>query len=81
LILYSFALEAVVLTTSTKLSNLLQQMQMTGYMFKSAEYRMNFIRSLKGYPRLPAQSIINDQEVRWKPAYDCYYETTSTELI
>eukprot|EP00596_Hydrurales_sp_CCMP1899_P010435 CAMPEP_0119037652 /NCGR_PEP_ID=MMETSP1177-20130426/6139_1 /TAXON_ID=2985 /ORGANISM="Ochromonas sp, Strain CCMP1899" /LENGTH=322 /DNA_ID=CAMNT_0006999229 /DNA_START=137 /DNA_END=1105 /DNA_ORIENTATION=+ len=58
----NYALESAVLTTSTKLSNLLQQMQMTGYMFKSAEYRMNFIRSLKGFPRLPNQSIINNPE-------------------
>jgi hypothetical protein len=47
-------------------------MQMTGYMFKSAEYRMNFIRSLKGFPRLPAQSVINNPEVCKNPMYDCY---------
>jgi hypothetical protein len=75
----NFALEAVVLTTSTKLSNLLQQMQMTGYMFKSAEYRMNFIRSLKGYPRLPAQSIINDQEDDIPQEVMVY--TTSGQLV
>ena len=43
-----YALDAALITTSSKLANLLHQMQMTGYMFKNAEYRMNFIRPLKG---------------------------------
>jgi hypothetical protein len=44
----SFALDAALLTTSTKLANILFQMQLTGYMFKNAEYRMSFTKALKG---------------------------------
>lgn len=44
----NYALDADLITTSSKLSNLLHQMQMTGYMFKNAEYRMSFILPLKG---------------------------------
>ena len=44
----TYALDAALITSSTKLSNLLHQMQITGYMFKNAEYQMSFIRSLKG---------------------------------
>lgn len=44
----NYALDAALITSSTKLSNLLHQMQITGYMFKNAEYQMSFIRSLKG---------------------------------
>jgi hypothetical protein len=62
----NYALDAALLTTSNKLSNLLHQMQMTGYMFKNAEYRMSFTRSLKGLPRLSSYegdiSIDDEQE-------------------
>jgi Protein of unknown function (DUF760) len=44
----NYALAADLITTSSKLSNLLHQMQMTGYMFKNAEYRMSFTLPLKG---------------------------------
>jgi hypothetical protein len=44
----NYALDAAMITTSSKLANLLYQMQMTGYMFKNAEYRMTLTRSLKG---------------------------------
>lgn len=44
----NYAVDAALITTSSKLSNLLHQMQITGYMFKNAEYRMSFVRSLKG---------------------------------
>jgi hypothetical protein len=44
----NYALDATMLTTSSKLANLLYQMQITGYMFKNAEYRMSFTRELKG---------------------------------
>lgn len=35
----NYALDAAMITTSSKLANLLYQMQITGYMFKNAEYR------------------------------------------
>jgi hypothetical protein len=35
----TYALDAVLITTNSKLANLLYQMQITGYMFKNAEYR------------------------------------------
>lgn len=44
----NYALDAALITTNTKLANLLYQMQMTGYMFKNAEYRMSLTRVLKG---------------------------------
>lgn len=55
----NYALDAALITTSSKLANLLFQMQLTGYMFKNAEYRISLTRSLKGYPRLPAPATIN----------------------
>jgi hypothetical protein len=55
----NYALDASMITTSTKLANLLYQMQMTGYMFKNAEYRMSLTRSLKGLPKLPAAATLN----------------------
>lgn len=54
----NYALDASLLTTSTKLANLLYQMQLTGYMFKNAEYRISLTRSLKGLPRLPSSTVI-----------------------
>jgi len=56
----NYALDAALITTSSKLANLLFQMQLTGYMFKNAEYRMSLTRSLKGFPRLPAPATISD---------------------
>ncbi len=44
----NYAFDASLLTTSNKLASLLFQMQVTGYMFKNAEYSMTFTRSLKG---------------------------------
>lgn len=44
----NYALDAALITTNTKLANLLYQMQMTGYMFKNAEYRMSLTRGLRG---------------------------------
>jgi hypothetical protein len=55
----NYALDTALLTTSSKLANLLYQMQITGYMFKNAEYRMSLTRSLKGYPKLPPAASIN----------------------
>eukprot|EP01041_Mallomonas_annulata_P009989 gene9989-20776_t len=43
----SYALDASLITTNSKLANLMFQMQITGYMFKNAEYRMSLTRSLK----------------------------------
>ena len=44
----NYALDAALITTNAKLVNLLYQMQMTGYLFKSAEYRMSLTKALKG---------------------------------
>eukprot|EP01031_Cornospumella_fuschlensis_P025965 gene25965-31355_t len=49
----NYVLDAALITTSSKLANLLYQMQMTGYMFKNAEYRMSLTKSLRGLPKLP----------------------------
>jgi len=58
----NYALDASLITTSTKLANLIYQMQMTGYMLKNAEYRMSLTRSLKGLPRLPPSAEISDND-------------------
>lgn len=44
----NYVLDAALITTSSKLANLLYQMQITGYMFKNAEYRMSLTKSLRG---------------------------------
>lgn len=54
----SFALDAVMITTNSKLASLMFQMQITGYMYKNAEYRMSMTRSLKGLPRLPLPQTV-----------------------
>lgn len=50
----NYALDAALITTSSKLANLLYQMQITGYMFKNAEYQMSMTSRLKGLPKLPS---------------------------
>jgi hypothetical protein len=54
----NYALDAALITTSSKLANLAYQMQLTGYMLKNAEYRMSLTRSLKGLPRLPESTML-----------------------
>lgn len=54
----NYALDAALITTSSKLANLIYQMQLTGYMLKNAEYRMSLTRSLKGLPKLPVSTVI-----------------------
>jgi hypothetical protein len=56
----NYALDAALITTSSKLANLIYQMQMTGYMLKNAEYRMSLTRSLKGLPNVPGESKITE---------------------
>ena len=63
----NYALDAALITTSTKLANLLYQMQMTGYMFKNAEYRMTLTRSLRGLPKLPPTTYIKQGNVSINP--------------
>jgi hypothetical protein len=63
----SYALDAALITTNTKLANLLFQMQITGYMFKNAEYRMSLTKSLKGLPRLPSPSVMQTGNVSFNP--------------
>eukprot|EP01038_Epipyxis_sp_PR26KG_P009844 gene9844-13242_t len=63
----NYALDATLLTTNSKLANLLYQMQITGYMFKNAEYRMSLTRMLKGLPRLPAATQIIKGNVTVNP--------------
>lgn len=54
-----YTLDASLLTTSTKLYNLVYQMQMTGYMLKNAEYCISMTRALKGLPKLPPSSKVS----------------------
>lgn len=63
----NYALDAALITTSTKLANLLYQMQMTGYMFKNAEYRMTLTRSLRGLPKLPPTSYMKQGNISVNP--------------
>lgn len=64
----NYALDAALLTTNTKLANLIFQMQITGYMFKNAEYRMSLTRSLKGLPRLPSAATVTSGNVTIVPS-------------
>ena len=57
----NYALDAALVTTNTKLANLLYQMQLTGYMFKNAEYRMSLTKMLKGLPKLPAPAELSNE--------------------
>ena len=63
----NYALDAVLITTNKKLANLLYQMQITGYMFKNAEYRMSLTRMLKGLPKLPSATVISQGNVSFNP--------------
>jgi hypothetical protein len=61
-----YALDAALATTSSKLAGLMFQMQMTGYMFKNAEYKISFSNSkkLKGLPKqIPPAKRPEDAEV------------------
>lgn len=49
----TFALDAILMTTKIKLAELFFQMQLTGYLFKNAEYRMSMMGTLKGLPKVP----------------------------
>lgn len=63
----NYALDAVLITTNKKLANLLYQMQITGYMFKNAEYRMSLTRMLKGLPKLPSATVISQGNISFNP--------------
>ena len=63
----NYALDASLITTSTKLANLIYQMQMTGYMLKNAEYRMSLTRTLKGLPKLPPATELRQGNVTMSP--------------
>ncbi|GMH68516.1 hypothetical protein TL16_g04952 [Triparma laevis f. inornata] len=47
------AFETTTITTGERLASLMFQLQMTGYMFKNAEYRMSLSQSLKGVDSQP----------------------------
>lgn len=63
----NYSLDAALVTTSVKLASLLYQMQITGYLFKSAEYLMSTTKTLKGLPKLPF-SFNNDNSTRAFPS-------------
>lgn len=65
----NYALDAALITTNTKLANLLYQMQITGYMFKNAEYRMSFTRSLKGWFQAFVPQIVQVTLFRLQPLH------------
>lgn len=84
----NYALDAALVTTNTKLANLLYQMQITGYMFKNAEYCMSLTRSLKGLPKLPAAAEIKKNDVVLNPRQEgmtfqgeVTVQTTSGETV
>ncbi len=57
-----YALDASLITTNVKLANLMFQMEVTGYMFKNAEYRMSLTRSLKGLPKLTSGASVSNSD-------------------
>jgi Protein of unknown function (DUF760) len=52
------AFETATLTTGDALANLMFQLQMTGYMFKNAEYRMSLQNSLRRGPSEVPKGLI-----------------------
>ena len=75
-----YALDAALVTTSSKLANLMFQMQMTGYMFKNAEYRMSFTKSLKGLPRqIPPKKLPSVQNS--DPEVNALTDALSKEVL
>jgi len=69
----NYALDTVLITTNVKLASLLYQMQITGYMFKNAEYRMSLTRMLKGLPKLPSAAVVNQGNISFDPIDSNYY--------
>ena len=57
------AFETATVTSAERLANLMFQLQMTGYMFKNAEYRLSITESLEGLPQLEPASDDEDVEV------------------
>ncbi|KAJ8613607.1 hypothetical protein CTAYLR_006147 [Chrysophaeum taylorii] len=58
-----FAMETTTATTSERLANLMFQLQMTGYMFKNAEYRVSLSESLESIPALaPSDMALNGED-------------------
>jgi hypothetical protein len=69
----NYALDAALITTNTKLANLLYQMQMTGYMFKNAEYRMSLTKMLKGKHLFHAPTAVPFTSMcNLSPLFRCY---------
>lgn len=73
----AYTLDAALMTTNMKLASLLFQMQITGYMFKNAEYRMSLTQSLKGVPRLPSSGTGAPAEIMGTATY----RNASGELV
>lgn len=75
----NYALDASLITTNKKLANLLYQMQITGYMFKNAEYQMSFTKLLKGLPRLSKPVDVQTGNFSFAPATaDVEYDGKAT---
>ncbi|GMH69576.1 hypothetical protein TrRE_jg2976, partial [Triparma retinervis] len=53
--------ESTTVATGERLAALMFQLQMTGYMFKNAEYRMSLSKSLSGTKSLPQASDPSDK--------------------
>eukprot|EP01033_Poteriospumella_lacustris_P018866 gene18867-13604_t len=73
----AYTLDAALMATNMKLASLLFQMQITGYMFKNAEYRMSLTQSLKGVPRLPSSGTGMPAEIIGTATY----QSGSGELV
>ena len=56
-----YAFETSTITSAERLANMMFQLQMTGYMFKNAEYRLSITESLEGVPQL--EPGLDDEEV------------------
>ncbi|CAM9416867.1 unnamed protein product [Ectocarpus sp. 12 AP-2014] len=57
------AFETTAIATGDALANLMFQLQMTGYMFKNAEYRLSLQSSMRASAALPpGKSIIDEEE-------------------
>lgn len=80
----TYAKETMTVTTSERLANLMFQLQMTGYMFKNAEYRVTLAQSLDfqpaGLPKIKGAVTVNVGETQIAVDADAYMQELRDEV-
>eukprot|EP00953_Heterococcus_sp_UTEX-ZZ885_P017063 9569-Heterococcus_DN1.PRE.1 len=72
------AFETATLTTGDALANLMFQLQMTGYMFKNAEYRMSLQNSLRSGASEVPKGLITGESHAVKLTFGARYSSGAT---